>query len=277
MNQQSSAIIIAAGRGRRLGNHTDDRPKCMVPVAGRPILHHQLESLASIGVTDVTIIRGYRGALIDPGPFAQSMNLRFVENPEWERNNILVSLMYAADIFSARDSYVSYSDIVFARSVAATLATTVKQSLNKSAALDAALIVDREWQAIYEGRTDHPLPEAELCAIDTAKTRIVRVGKQTCSIDEAAGEFIGLAHFSQAGARRLVSTYEKARQSNGGQGFERPFVRAATLRNAYLSDGITALAADGANIVPAFIDGQWREIDTQQDLQRAELALPQWM
>jgi len=55
------AIIVAAGRGRRLGTETDEIPKCMVKVGGRPILHWQLDALASAGVDDVVIVRGYLG------------------------------------------------------------------------------------------------------------------------------------------------------------------------------------------------------------------------
>ena len=60
------AIIVAAGRGRRLGQETDDIPKGMVEVAGRAILHRQLDALAAAGVDDVVVGRGYRGDRIAP-------------------------------------------------------------------------------------------------------------------------------------------------------------------------------------------------------------------
>ena len=59
--QAMKAIIVAAGRGRRLGTETDDIPKCMVKVGGRSILHWQLDALAAAGVDDVVIVRGYLG------------------------------------------------------------------------------------------------------------------------------------------------------------------------------------------------------------------------
>lgn len=54
------AIILAAGQGTRLLPFTRDHPKCLVPVGGRAILDHQLAALAANGITDVTIIGGYR-------------------------------------------------------------------------------------------------------------------------------------------------------------------------------------------------------------------------
>ena len=65
------AIIVAAGRGRRLGTETDDIPKCMVKVGGRSILHWQLDALAAAGVDDVVIVRGYLGDRI-AGPPART-------------------------------------------------------------------------------------------------------------------------------------------------------------------------------------------------------------
>ncbi len=105
------AIIVAAGRGRRLGPETDEIPKCMVEVAGRAILHRQLDALAAAGVDDVVIVRGYRGDKIAPP--AGGPPLRFVENPDWAENNILTSLLYAER--EMKDGFLfSYSDIVFA-------------------------------------------------------------------------------------------------------------------------------------------------------------------
>ena len=85
------AIIVAAGRGRRLGQETDAIPKCMVPVAGRAILHWQLDALASAGVDDVVIVRGYLGDRIAI-PADCPACVRFVDNPAWAENNILTSL-----------------------------------------------------------------------------------------------------------------------------------------------------------------------------------------
>lgn len=53
------AIILAGGRGERLMPLTADRPKCLVEVAGQPLLSHQLRWLAEQGVDEVAISCGY--------------------------------------------------------------------------------------------------------------------------------------------------------------------------------------------------------------------------
>jgi choline kinase len=262
----TKAIIVAAGRGRRLGNNTDEMPKCMVRVGGQPILHWQLRALAAAGIRDVTIVRGYRGNCIDPGNFP----VRFVDNPEWERNNILTSLMYAVGEF-AGGFYFSYCDIVYAPSVVARLAAAARD-LSVS-----ALVIDRRWANTYQGRTLHPVSEAELTAVESngpgQSECVVQVGKGAVAAPQAVGEFIGLAHFSSEGAAALGKTWQDALAAGG---LDAPFGRAKTLRQAYLTDALNAMAGTGERLFPVFIDGEWREIDTQQDLAAAELATHLW-
>jgi choline kinase len=256
------AIIVAAGRGRRLGVETDDIPKCMVKVGGRPILHWQIDALAAAGVDDVVIVRGYLGDRI-AGP-AGGPKLRFVDNPDWASNNILASLFYAEA--EMQDGFLfSYSDIVFTREHARRVA---------AAAAPVALIVDRLWHDAYHGRTLHPVSEAELARVAGSgdAATVTRVGKRLVAAEEAAGEFSGLARFAPAGAAALRAVWREAR----ARGLDAPFGAAATLRQAYLSDGLNAVAARGVALAAVLVDGGWREIDTEQDLARAELVVDAW-
>ena len=54
------ALILAGGQGERLRPLTDNLPKPMVPVGGKPILERQIERLRAIGVSDVGFLAGYR-------------------------------------------------------------------------------------------------------------------------------------------------------------------------------------------------------------------------
>ncbi len=59
------ALIIAGGEGARLRPYTDDRPKPMILVSGRPILEHQVRWLRAQGVTHVVFLCGYRADVIE--------------------------------------------------------------------------------------------------------------------------------------------------------------------------------------------------------------------
>jgi L-glutamine-phosphate cytidylyltransferase len=254
------AIIVAAGRGRRLGPETAEIPKCMVEVAGRPILHWQLDALSAAGATDFVVVRGYLGDRI----LAPGFRLRFVDNFEWETNNILASLLYAAHEMD--DGFLfSYSDIVFAPDYARQVAASTG---------DIALVIDRHWRETYVGRVQHPVAEAELASVrqTPAGPVVDRVGKTVVSPDEAIGEFLGLAKFSVSGATALKEVWTKALAG----GLERPFGRAARLRQAYLSDALNALADRGTALTPVLVNGRWREIDTEEDLRRAQSVIGTW-
>ena len=106
------AIILAAGQGTRLRPFTDDRPKCMVEVAGRPILHHQLRALRHHGINEIVIVRGYLGDRISPDV---PDGVTFIDNPNYASHQILLSLFAAGTAFTG-DCIVSYADIVYRRS-----------------------------------------------------------------------------------------------------------------------------------------------------------------
>lgn len=242
------ALIIAAGRGSRLEHFTDERPKCMVEVAGSSILDHQLRALRAHGMDDLHIIRGYLAdRLVVEGA-------QYHANPQWERNNILHSLFCAEEAFQG-PCVTTYSDIVYTSEVVeAALAST----------FDVGLVVDRQWAQAYEGRDDHPPEQAELALVD-AQGRVQRVGKSVTPEQGAMGEFIGLASYSKAGAQACRDIWRDVR---GRIKDDEPFQDATLFRRSYLTDLFNEMIDQGLTIGAVPIDGGWREIDTVEDLQR---------
>ena len=59
------AMILAAGRGERMRPLTDTTPKPLLPLAGKPLIHYHLESLAAAGVREVVINHAHLGHLIE--------------------------------------------------------------------------------------------------------------------------------------------------------------------------------------------------------------------
>ena len=64
MRNPRKAVVLAAGRGTRMKSLTDDCPKPMLPLAGRPMLAHQMDRFAAAGIGRVCIVIGYRGEMI---------------------------------------------------------------------------------------------------------------------------------------------------------------------------------------------------------------------
>ena len=255
------AILIAAGRGKRLGVHTDEIPKCMVQVGAKPILGWVWDALSSVGVDELVVIRGYRGDVLEEFVRGLVPNVTFVDNTEWETNNILLSLACARRYLD-QPCYMTYSDIVFTRHVARAAADSTA---------DIGLVIDRKFRDIYIGRTEHPLEEGEVSDLLPDGT-VARVGKKALPPADAIGEYIGLTRLSERGITIAARTLDWLAKEFADRD-DQPFQRAARYRNAYLTDLWQHLIDTGIAIHPIVIDGQWREIDTGQDLERARELL----
>lgn len=266
MKLPKRAIIIAAGRGRRLGPHTQEVPKCMVQVGQHPILAWQWKALSAAGIEEVVLIRGYLAEVLTSFASGLVPSISFVDNPEWQSNNVLLSLACAR---AALDQPVllSYSDILFTPAVARAAAQSPAE---------LGLIIDRRFRDIYEGRSEHPLDEAEVSSL-AADGSVAKVGKRALPAEESVGEFIGLAKLGERGVALFAQLLDELIAAYRGRDGE-PFQRAATFRNAYLTDLLQELIDRGAaaplgGVQPIWIEGQWREIDTGQDLERARVLV----
>lgn len=103
------AVILAAGAGSRMMPATADRPKPMVTVRGRRIIETLLDALTGAGITDITLVRGYKKEAFEPlkgkYPF-----LRFVDNDAYHRTNNISSALLAAEHFKG-GAYLCEADL----------------------------------------------------------------------------------------------------------------------------------------------------------------------
>lgn len=244
-------MIIAAGRGSRLQNETDELPKTLVEVMGRPMLEWILEALASAGLSrkDVVFVCGYRSEEIR----ARYPEFTYVTNHDWQNNNILLSLMMARQYL--KGGFVStYGDIVYEGAVV--------QKLLASKA-DITLGCDTQWRRRYVGRTQHPETDAEKLRADGK--RVVQLSR-TIASDEADGEFIGVMKLSQSGAAQLSTAFDQAEQRYGAGIFR----EGRSFQKAYLIDLLAEMLEQGVSMQREDTAGGYMEIDTLQDLSMAE-------
>lgn len=262
------AILIAAGRGKRLGAHTEEIPKCMVQVGAKPILGWVWDAFLAAGIEELVVIRGYRGDVLEGFVRSLAPRVSFVDNTAWQTNNVLLSLA-CARAYLDRPCLISYSDIIFTPAVARAAAASPAE---------LALVIDREFRTIYEGRTEHPLEEGEVADL-LPDGSVARVGKRALPPAEAIGEFIGLAKLGERGVATVARALDGLAERYADRD-DQPFQRAATYRNAYLTDLWQDLIDRGLRLDPVLIQGGWREIDTGQDLDRArqlvESSVGEW-
>ncbi len=242
-------IVIGAGRGRRLMPTTADAPKCFAQVSGKRLLDWAVEAFTANGLDRVCFIGGYKIERVKedyPG-------FTFRENPEWETTNILASLFYAADLM-AEGFICCYSDVLFTPDIVARLA---------SSPADMALGVDTAWLERYEHRSDHPPDDAE--KVTVAGGRVTRVDRKILERD-AHGEYIGVAKFSAAGAKRLHDYYRRRHAEFAGQ----PWRDSRSFEMAYKILLFQDMIEQGERFAHIDTPGGYIEVDTQQDFEYAQ-------
>lgn len=183
------ALILAAGRGSRMGALGDDRPKCLVELDGRPLLDRQLAALRRGGIDDIGIVRGYRAEMLN------FSGLTYFDNPRWAQTNMVMSLAAAAAWLREGPVIVSYADIFYRGELVSGLASA-----------PGALVIsyDRAWRQLWTRRFADPLSDAETFRIDAAG-ELLEIGGKTTNIEEIQGQYMGLLKFTP-GAWSAVET-----------------------------------------------------------------------
>jgi len=242
------AVIVAAGLGSRLKGYTEDSPKCMLKFGDKTLLERQLDVFRECGINDISVVRGYKKEKIN------YEGLRYFENTEYKKNNILNSLFFAEEALNG-NVIISYSDILFEDVV-------VKRLLESDA--DISIVVDIDWRNYYEGRKDHPLEEAEN-VIFNANNEVTDIGKIFTEKDDVFGEFIGMMKLSPRGAKVFTRHFHRAKELY----WDRPFQRAKIFQKAYITDMIQEMVDLGVPIHCVIIERGWKEIDTVEDYRNA--------
>ena len=107
----TNAVILSAGQGKRLAPFTDSRPKCLVPVNGKPILDWQLRALADAGIEDVTVVTGFGAQSVETftNICVPEISVRCIFNPFYAVSDNIGTLWIARD-FLRDDSLLINGD-----------------------------------------------------------------------------------------------------------------------------------------------------------------------
>jgi choline kinase len=182
------AIILAAGRGSRMGEKTANMPKCMMELWGRPLIEHCVDSLKGAGfaASDIGIVTGYRQEMICVP------EVNYFHNADWESTNMFVSLTMAAAWLHTEPCVVSYADIIFS-----------EKAVKKLMAADSEFAITYYtgfWE-LWSKRFADPLEDLETFRLETGK--LVEIGKKPKNREEVQGQYMGLLKFSPSGWRKI--------------------------------------------------------------------------
>jgi choline kinase len=188
-------IVLAAGRGSRLGAPTDDRPKALVEVGGRTLLHRQVRALRAAGANEVGCVGGWRADLFT------GLDLPLFVNELWSSTSMVESLACASTWLTTSICLVSYGDIVYSAADARRLA---------DADGDVVIAQDPNWLAMWKRRFADPLDDAETFRADRAG-RLLEIGYRPQTLDEVQGQYLGLLRFTPAGWDEVIRVTDERR------------------------------------------------------------------
>jgi choline kinase len=231
------AIILAAGRGSRMGRRGDDRPKCLVELEGKPLIARQIAAIRRARIDEVGVVRGYRAEMIDfPG-------ITYFTNTRWAETNMVVSLAAAATWLRSGPVIVSYADIFYRDDLVRGLA---------DAPGDLVISYDRAWRRLWTRRFSDPLSDAETFRID-ATGQLLEIGGRTTRIEDIEGQYMGLMKLTPTAWSTIEALLD---------------MLDAPIRDRLDMTGLLRqLLAKKALSVSAFgTDGQWGEVDSPEDV-----------
>jgi choline kinase/DNA-binding XRE family transcriptional regulator len=245
---KTKSLIVAAGLGSRLKNHTENTPKCMLDFGGKTLLQRQLSSYNKCGIDDISLVRGFKKNKIN------YKGIKYFDNDDYKNNNILNSIFYAEEEING-NIIISYSDILFEPFI-------VQRALDSDH--DISVVVDIDWKNYYIDRKEHPLSEAEN-VIFNSNNEVVKIGKIATEKEEVHGEFIGMIKLNHRGCKIFKENFHRVKKFF----WNKPFQRAKIFQKAYLTDMIQELVDIGIKVHCVVIKRGWKEIDTVEDYKKA--------
>lgn len=234
----NKALILAAGLGTRLAPITDNVPKSLVPVNGKPILLKQIENLKQNGIVDITIVSGYKANVLEAAVHEKYPEIKIVESVDYATTNNMYSAYLGIKAMFPdgyiKPFYMMNADVFFDSSVINTLE---EMSVPNLVVVDLGRYIEESMKVIEKDG------------------RLVAISKQITP-DEALGCSIDVYKFGTDGGRaffdRCVEYIEEKKELKKWS-------------EVALNDAFTDVIFQACPL-----KGRWLEIDNHDDLAAAE-------
>ncbi len=237
-----SAVVLAAGRGKGLEALTEDKPKIMLPVAGKPLLRWLVDGFKNQGINDITVVGGYKAEAID----AAGINL--VRNERHAETGELASLACAADALQT-DTVIAYGDLLFRSYI---LRDLVDSDAPFSVVVDSSAS-NASSQSVRDFAWCSAADDRDLFG---QKILLRKISDEIPAGDAPHGRWIGLLNVRGEGRVRLQKLLGELRQRPDFDKLDLP-------------DLLNALVAAGEQVEVKYVHGHWRGVNDLDDFRRA--------
>jgi len=238
---ETKGIVLAATRGEGFAALTDDRPKVMLPIAGKPLLRHIVDKLKKRGIDDITVVAGYKAETIDV------QGVKLLLNTQYATTGELSSLACAQDAFSD-DMVVIYGDVLFrsyilrdlVESDAAVMVVVDSNEPDGGSNADYAYCSERDDRSTW-GQS----------------VRLRHISAMSQDEGRAAdGRWIGMVRFRGEGRQWLNEALEVLQAR-------------ADFAQLGLPELLNHLVASGKPVHVWYVHGHWMDVNSARDLEHA--------
>lgn len=245
------------------------QPLCMLKIAGKSILEHQLDILRPLGVQEVDVIVGYKKNEVS------APDITKIENEDFASSGSAQSVMMGLEKLSGLGSdtgktIVCYSDIIFDKHIPESLINFQRES-NRN----IILVIDRAYKTLprrdkkpdlvstYEDEESRPRN-----MFPAVLKKINKIGKNING-SESEYEFIGMFFVHRRGLNDMVRCWQEARWAS--EQSQTPFPGVASIREASMTDLFQfMITQQRATIYGLVIEHGWSEIYSLEDYLRLD-------
>lgn len=236
-------IVLASGRGSRLENYTNDKPKCLVEVRDKPIISYLKPAFKLY--KEVIIITGYKSNVLQ-NYLKKLLNVNFINNLKFEYTNMVESL-FLANQYINDDVVICYSDIIFDLSIL--------KNINKYE--QSTIAIYQNWLKLWQKRMNKHkiIDDAEDLRI--TKNKVTMIGEKIKQNAFPQFQFMGIIKLKKNDYKKLHKFYSS---------FMDRKIDLTSFLNIAISNGIIDLHHHKTNKF-------WFEVDSVSDLILAESVL----
>ena len=237
-------VLLCAGRGSRLGNMTDEKPKSMTEIHGIPIILNTIAILQKLNIKNIKLILGYGYS-----KFPKLHGVESIINQNWNITNMVGSYILSVNKNSFHDTIFIYGDIIVNKEVLSNYIDTLDKKVG-------SIVIDDNWYDYWCARSSQPLDDVETCVVDK-NDNLIELGKKIDKNKIPNFQYTGIGFFPLSYQKKIYKEWS-SKLSLTSKG-----------RNFYMTEMINKLIKDHYQFVVHKICGQWLEIDTETDLNLA--------
>ncbi len=230
-------IILAAGRGSRLGRLTENKPKSFNKSSNKRYIDIVIDNFKKNSIKNINIITGYKKNLFRKFPQKKILNNK------WKSTSIFYSLSRASKILKMNTCIISYSDIIYEHEA---LKILIKEKG------DIVILNNINWKKVWKLRFKNPLEDLE--NFNYRGKYLTKIGGKAKSMSAVKGQFAGLFKISPKGWKMILD-FNKSNKVH--------------TNNLDITTFFSKFLKKNKNIIKVVnYDKSWFEIDTLSDLRK---------